>query len=36
MWRCLMGLGQAPEGALPWRELGSGHEEPVKTEDMFS
>lgn len=30
-----MGLGRAPEGALPWRELGMGHEEPVAAEDML-
>lgn len=34
-WRCLMGLGRAPEGALPWRELGMGHEEPVPAEDVL-
>lgn len=35
VWRCLMGLGRAPEGALPWRELGMGHEEPVRAEDVL-
>lgn len=30
-----MGLGRAPGGALPWRELGMGHEEPVMTEEML-
>lgn len=30
-----MGLGRAPEGALPWRELGTGHVEPVTAEVML-
>lgn len=29
VWQCLKGLGRAPGGAPPWRELGMGHEEPV-------
>lgn len=33
--RCLMGFGQALEGALPWRELGMGHEEPVKAKEIL-
>lgn len=35
VWQCLTGLGRAPEGALPWQELGMGHEEPVAAEDML-
>lgn len=35
VWQCLKGLGQALEGALPWRELGMGHEEPVLMEKVF-
>lgn len=35
VWRYLMGLGQAPEGAPPWRELGMGHEEPGIEGNVF-
>lgn len=30
-----MVLGQAPEGARPWLELGMGHEEPDKRNNSF-